>query len=117
MDKVFLRGLQCQCLIGVWEWERKVKQKLIFDIELYTDMSAAAKSDDLGDALNYQRVAERVTELAEGSSYALLEALAEEIANMILAEFPVSSVTLRIDKGPAVKNVKNVGVEISRNSQ
>ena len=80
MDQVFLKGLECRCLIGVWAWEREVRQKLVFDVELMTDITTAAQSDDLKDALNYQRVAERVAEVAEASSYFLLEALIEEIA-------------------------------------
>lgn len=114
MDTVFLRGLSCQCVIGVWEWERQVKQKLVLDIELTTDISAAAKSDKLDDALNYQRIAERVTEVAEASSYQLLESLIAALAEMILQEFEVQSVKIRLDKGSAVANVKNVGIQIER---
>lgn len=114
MDKIYLRGLQCECVIGVWEWERHIKQQLVLDLELETDISAAAKSDDLKDALNYQRVAERVKELTSQSQYALLESLVDALATMILAEFNVLSVTIRIDKGSAVTNVKNVGIEIKR---
>ena len=114
MDKVFLRGLQCQCIIGVWQWERKVKQTLVLDIELTTDITQAAQSDQLEHALNYQRVAERVTEVVSASEYLLLEALIEHVANMILDEFAVSQATVSLDKGSAVKNVKSVGLEITR---
>ncbi len=114
MDTVYLRGLQCECIIGVWEWERHVRQKLLLDIEMKTDIAAAGASDNLEDALNYQRVAERVTEVVTASEYALLESLIEEVANMILQEFAVPSVTVRLDKGAAVNNVKNVGIEITR---
>lgn len=114
MDTVFLQGLTCQCVIGVWEWERHVKQKLVLDIELGTDISAAAKSDQLDDALNYQRVAERVTEVAEASEYKLLESLIDRIAHTILEEFDVETVKISLDKGSAVANVKNVGITIER---
>ncbi len=114
MDTVYLRGLQCECIIGVWEWERRVRQKLLLDIEMKTDIAAAGASDNLDDALNYQRVAERVTEVVAASEYALLESLIEDVANMVLQEFPVQSVKVRLDKGAAVSHVKNVGIEITR---
>lgn len=114
MDKVYLRGLQCQCVIGTREWESRVAQKLVLDVEMETDILTPAASDDLSDAVNYQRVAERINEFCSNSQYALLESLIEALAQMVLNEFAVSSVTLRLDKGCAVDNVSNVGIEITR---
>jgi dihydroneopterin aldolase len=115
MDKVFLRGLKCQATIGVWQWERKIKQTLVLDIELMTDITRASESDELEHALNYQQVAERVTEVVSESEFLLLEALIKKVADTILDEFEVREVTIRMDKGSAVSNVKSVGVEITRN--
>lgn len=114
MDIVYLHGIKLSTIIGVWDWERKLKQTLTANIELSTDTTVAANSDQLDDALNYQRVAERVMELAASSEFALLESLAEAIAELILAEFAVEAVSIDIDKGPAVRDVKSVGVRIQR---
>lgn len=114
MDTVYLHGLKCEAKIGVWSWEKHLKQTLVLDIDIGTDIGAAAASDALADAVNYQRLAERVSELAADSECELLETLAEDIAAMILKEFAVAWVRIKLDKGSAVKNVKNVGVMIER---
>lgn len=114
MDKVILQGIVLQCVIGVWPWEREIKQRLLLDAELTTDFSQAAQSDELKDALDYQKVVERVQTVAAESDFKLLEALAESVAALILEEFQVSSVTLTLDKGPAVKGAKSVAIKITR---
>lgn len=114
MNTIYLHGLECPCTIGVWEWEQHIQQKLMIDIELRTNIEAAATTDQLDDALNYQRVAELVTKLCANSKRKLIEALAEDLASMILGEFAVTSVKIKVDKGGAVPNAKNVGIIIER---
>ncbi len=116
LDIVYLKGIRCECSIGVWEWEKQLKQTLLIDLELEIDNQQATKNDDLEDALNYQAIAERVQEYAAQTHFNLLETLAERLANVLLDEFNSPRVKLKIDKGAAVKGVKNVGVVIERSA-
>lgn len=114
LDTIYLHGLTCQSTIGVWPWEKKITQSLVFDIDLQTDISAAAKSDDLQDALDYQALSDRVCEFAGNNSFDLIETLVERLAALILDEFAVKKVRIKLDKGQAVSQVKHVGVIIER---
>ena len=114
MDTIYLNGLKCACTIGVWEWEKAITQTLVLDIELATNAANAAENDNLNDALDYQAVTERVQSYAKDNSFALIETLAERLASMILDEFETSWVRIKLDKGQAVNNVKNVGIIIER---
>ena len=116
MDIIYLHGLTCHCTIGVWEWEKAITQTLVLDIDLASNNSKAAANDDLKDALNYQAVTERVCAFAQDSRFELIETLAEKLADLILTEFETDWVRIKIDKGQAVKGVKNVGVIIERRS-
>ena len=117
MDTIFIHGLQCECVIGVWEWEKKINQTLMLDIDLATDISAAAKSDDLQDTLDYKKISDRVMEYAKDNTFDLIETLIERLAEVILNEFPVPWVRIRLDKGGVVKKVNNVGVMIERGTR
>lgn len=114
MDKVFIKGLKADSVIGVYDWERKIRQQLIIDLELAADFSAAAASDALPDALDYAAISQSVIAAVEGASYQLLEALAEHLAALILARFPVQGLTLSITKPGAVPAAEAVGVYIER---
>ncbi len=116
MDKIYLSGLKCECTIGVWEWEKAISQTLILDIELATDVAKAAQNDDLNDALDYQAVAKRVQGYAKDNAFELIETLIEKLAAVILSEFDTNWVRIKLDKGQAVKGVKNIGVIIERSS-
>ncbi len=116
MDKIFLQGITANCVVGVWEWEKSITQKIIVDLELATDIAKAAASDDLADTLDYKGVADRVIEMLEASRFDLIETMAEETAKLLMQEFAIKWVKVRIDKGGAVKNVKNVGILIERGS-
>ncbi|HDK38384.1 MAG TPA: dihydroneopterin aldolase, partial [Thiolapillus brandeum] len=105
MDIVFLRQLQLQAVIGVYDWERKIRQPLQMDLEIATDVQRAAASDRIQDALDYQAVAQRVTEYVAGSEFQLVETLAERCADLILREFAASWVRLALHKPEAVENV------------
>ena len=114
LDIIFLHGLKCECTIGVWEWEKQITQTLLLDLDLSTDISRSAASDQLEDTINYKAVAERVIEFAQTSKFQLIETLAEEIARIIREEFGIGWVRVKVNKGGAVKDVNNVGVIVER---
>lgn len=114
MDKVFIRGLKAESVIGAYEWERGIRQQLIVDLEISTDFSRAAASDALPDALDYAAVSQAVIDAIERASYQLLEALAEHLAALVLGQFPVQALVLTITKPGAVPAAEAVGVRIER---
>lgn len=101
-------------MIGVFDWERRVKQTLILDLDMGGDIRRAAASDDLADTLNYKAVAKRVIDFVEHSEYQLVETLAERVAELILSEFGVPWLRLRLNKQGAVRGARDVGVVIER---
>ena len=114
MDIIYIHGLQCDCHVGVWEWEKKVTQKLMLDIDLATDITKAAASDELKDTLDYKKISDRVVEYAQANTFDLIESLVEGIAQTIMSEFSVPWLRIKLDKGAIVKGVKHVGVLIER---
>ena len=114
MDIVFIHDLQIETVIGIYDWERKIRQIISLDIEMATDISKAAKSDDIDDTLSYKTVAKRLIDFGEQSEFELVEALAEKICTIILEEFPVPWVKLTLHKPGAVRGSKSVGVIIER---
>jgi len=114
-DRVYVQGLELYCVIGVQPWERQVKQKVRIDIEMEADCRPAGAGDDAALAVDYKAVAKRVQQLVEGSSFQLVEALAERIASVLLAEFPrADSVKVRLSKPGAVRYAESVGIAIER---
>lgn len=113
-DIVFVHGLRVDALIGVHAWERELRQMLLIDLDLATDVRAAAARDALGDALDYQAVAQCVSELVRGSSYQLVESLAEALAKRLIEEFAIPWLRLRITKPGAVPGAAAVGILIER---
>jgi len=114
MDIVTINSLKAQATIGVHDWERCIRQSLLVDLDLYCDIQAAAKTDDLTLAIDYSAVADTVTELIESSEFRLIETLAETIARKILADFNIKKLRLSLNKPGAVKNAKTVGIIIER---
>lgn len=114
MDIIYLRELKIPCTIGVWEWERRIKQTVYIDLEMAFDLKTAAASDRIQDTLDYKAVSKRLKELIGSSEFRLVEALAEKVATIILSEFPVPWVRVRINKKGAVRNAADVGVVIER---
>src|SRR5690606_15354761 len=114
MDRIFLRELKVQAVIGIWEWERRITQTVSIDLEMETDVRKAAASDSVADALNYKDVAKRVIELVGGSSYQLVETLAEDIARTIVTEFAVPWVKVSVAKPGAIEGSREVGGAIER---
>lgn len=117
MDMIFIHGLQCECVIGVWAWEKKIIQTLVLDIDLAADIPGAAKSDKLQDTLDYKKISDRVMQYAKDNRFDLIETLIERLADVILTEFDVPWVRIRLDKGGVVKKVKHVGVMIERGTR
>src|SRR5262245_61390469 len=103
MDRIFINALATEAVIGIYDWERGVKQRLEIGREMWVDLGAAGKSDAIEDTLNYKSVAKRVLALVEGSSYQLVEALAGEIARVVLEEFKVARVRVTVHKPGAVR--------------
>lgn len=113
-DTVFLHGLEVDCVIGIWDWERQFKQTLEIDVDLATDTRQAARSDSIADTIDYKAVTKRILQLAETGGFLLVEALAEAIAQAVLTEFDVPWTRIRINKKCAVRQVREVGVLIER---
>ena len=114
MDIVYLRHLTVDTVIGVWEWERRIRQTLIMDLELGVDTVAAAASDDLTYTVDYKAVSDRIMEFTAASEFKLIEALAENIARILQSEFKVQWLRLRVNKQGVVRHVRDVGVVIER---
>ncbi|HAF52037.1 bifunctional dihydroneopterin aldolase/7,8-dihydroneopterin epimerase [Leclercia adecarboxylata] len=114
MDIVFIEQLSVITTIGVYDWEQTIEQKLVFDIEMGWDNVAAAKSDDVNDCLSYADVSETVISHVEGQRFALVERVAEEVAELLLSRFNSPWVRIKVSKPGAVARAANVGVIIER---
>ena len=112
MNIVYIRGLRAQAVIGVYEWERHIRQTLVLDLEMASDMTDAVASDQIADALDYAALSAQVIALVETSEYQLLEALAHAVARMVMRDFSVPWLRLRLSKPGAVAAAEDVGVVI-----
>lgn len=117
MDIVYVRGLEVKTTIGVYDWEREIKQPVTVDLDMACDISKAADTDDHKYVLDYKVVCVRVTEFIEKSDLQLLEAMAEEIAKLVRNEFKVPWVRVRVGKPAAITGAKDVGVIIERGTK
>lgn len=114
MDIVYISGLRAQAVIGVYEWERLVRQTLVVDLEMASDTARAAAKDAIADALDYAAISQRVLALVEESQYQLIESLAEAVARVVMGEFGVPWLKVRVGKPGAVAQAEDVGVVIER---
>lgn len=114
MDIVYIRDLRVEAIIGIFDWEREVRQVISLDLEMATDIGPAAKSDDIKDALDYKAVAKRLIAIIENSNYLLVERLAEEVTRIVIDEFKVPWVKLRLSKPGALRGSEDVGLIIER---
>jgi dihydroneopterin aldolase len=117
MDKIFIHALKTETIVGIFDWERQVKQSVVMDIEFSADIAKAARSDSIDDTLNYKGVAKRVLAFVDESSFHLVETLAENVAMLILEEFGVSWVSITLSKPGAIRNSRDVGVMLERTRQ
>ena len=114
MDIVFVEDLKVSATIGIYEWERKIKQTLAFDVEMATDIRRAAETDAIEDTLNYKAVSKRIIAFVEASEYQLVETLAEKVAALVMDEFDVTWLRLTLYKPGAVRGSRAVGIRIER---
>jgi dihydroneopterin aldolase len=114
MDKVFIEALEIDCVIGIYDWERTIRQPVQFDIEMEFDNRVPAASDRIEDTLDYKAVSKRLIQFVGESSYGLVETLAENCAQIIVEEFGVRHVRLKLSKLGAVRGARAVGVIIER---
>ena len=114
MDTVYIRDLRIDTIIGIFDWEREVKQTVSLDLEMAADIRQAAETDDIEQALNYKAVAKRIIAHVENSDCLLVERLAEEVAGIVTGEFGVPWVRLRLSKPGALRGSRDVGLIIER---
>ena len=114
MDVIFLSGLTTECIIGIWDWERRVKQKVVVDLEMGADIRRAAATDVIEDTLDYKRVAKRLLQFVSESEFQLVETLTDRIAEIVVTEFDVPWVKVRLNKQGAIRGARDVGILIER---
>ncbi len=116
MDKVLIEGLEVRTVIGIYDWEREIRQTVRLDLEMAWDISTAGKSDNIADTLDYKMVSKRLIGFIEQSEFGLIEALAEACAKIVIDEFAVPWLRLKLSKPGAVRGSENVAVVIERGS-
>ena len=114
MDIVFIKELCIETIIGIYDWERKIKQVVCIDLELGTDITKASGSEDIKDTIDYKAVAKSVRKLVEESSFQLVETMAEKISELVIGEHNVSWVKVKVNKPGAIRGSKGVGIIIER---
>lgn len=117
MDTIFIRELRIETVVGIYDWERRIKQLVSLDLDMHADIRRAANSDRIEDTLDYKAVAKRVTQFVSEQQFQLVETLAEKIAALILDEFQVKGVKVTVHKPGAVSGSKSVGVTIERGAR
>jgi dihydroneopterin aldolase len=113
-DTIFVHDLRIETVVGIWDWERKIRQTVSIDLEMGGDICRAAESDRIEATLNYKAVAKRVQQFVAESSFQLVETLAEKIASLVLDEFEVPWIRVRVSKPGAIRGARDVGVSIRR---
>jgi 7,8-dihydroneopterin aldolase/epimerase/oxygenase len=114
MDIIFLHDLKVDTIIGIFDWERRITQTVVIDLDIQADIVKAARMDAINDTLDYKAVAKRVIEYVGDSEFLLVETLAERIAELILKEFGVPWLRVRVNKKGAIRGAGDVGVIIER---
>lgn len=113
-DRIVLEGLTTECIIGFVDWERRVAQTVVIDLELPCDCARAAASDDVAATVDYKQVAKRVLGWVQASQFHLIETLAQRLAVLLLQEFPLEWIRIRIGKPGAIRHSRDVAVCIER---
>lgn len=117
MDTIFLKELRVEIVVGVFEWEQRLRQTVLIDLEMAVDAAVAAQQDELSDTLDYKAISKRVKDFAENNPCALIETLAQRIADILLGEFGVSRAKVTVSKPGAIRGAKTVGVSVAREKQ
>jgi len=113
-DTIFLHDLRIDTVVGIWDWERKIRQTVSIDLEMGADIRRAAATDSIDDTLNYKNVAKRLQQFVGEAEFQLVETMAEKIAELILSEFDVPWIDVRVNKPGAIRGARDVGVRIRR---
>ncbi len=114
MDIVYLHDLEIECIVGIFDWERRVKQTIVLDLDMAADVKKAAATDRIEDTLDYKAVSKRLIDYVGQSQFQLVETLAENVAAIVLGEFEVPWVRVRVNKRGAIRHAADVGVVIER---
>lgn len=114
MDKIIIKNLLVRGIIGINDWERKTRQDILVNIDIFSPISKSATSDQIDDTVNYRTITKSIINLIENTEFFLVEALATEIAKMCLTNYPIEKIMVRIEKPLAVRFAQSVGVEIVR---
>lgn len=117
MDIVFIRELKVDTVVGIYDWERRIRQNVVMDLDMAADIARAAKGDRIEDTLDYKAVAKRVAQYVSGAEFKLVETLAEKVAELVMQEFKVRWVKITLNKPGAVNGSKSVGVVIERGTK
>jgi dihydroneopterin aldolase len=113
-DIIFLHDMKVDTVIGIWDWESKIRQTVVIDLDMAADIRKAAASDSIEDTLNYKNVAKRVRKYVEETRFNLVETLAERVAGIVTQEFGVPWVRVKVNKAGAIRGAKDVGIIIER---
>ncbi|HIE79072.1 MAG TPA: dihydroneopterin aldolase [Candidatus Thioglobus sp.] len=114
MDIIFIQGLKIDTVIGIYDWEREIRQEVVLDLEISTDIKAASETDNIEQTLSYKSVCKRLIDFVSKSEFQLVETLAERAARIVIEEFDVDAVKLTLNKGEAVTGAQGVGIIIER---
>lgn len=114
MDIVFIRELKIDTVVGIYDWERRIRQVVVLDLDMAADVAKGARSDRIEDALDYKAVAKRLIQFVSEAEFQLVETLAEKVAELVMQEFGVRWVKITLNKPGAVSGSKSVGVVIER---
>jgi 7,8-dihydroneopterin aldolase/epimerase/oxygenase len=117
MDIVYIRDLKVATVIGIFDWERRIRQTVSLDLEMATDIRRAAATDHINDTLDYKAVGKRLISFIEASKFQLVETMAERVAEIVLNEFPVPWLRLRVSKPGALRGAQDVGIIIERGNK
>ena len=113
-DTIFLHDLRIDTVVGIWDWERRIRQTVSIDLEMGADVREAAAHDDIEHTLNYKGVSKRIQSFVRDSAFQLVETMAERIAELVLTEFDVPWVQVKVNKPGAIRGARDVGVKIYR---
>ena len=113
-DLIYIKDLRVQTIIGIFGWEREVRQEVSIDLEMTFDCKRAAKTDAIEDTIDYKKITKGIIKFVEESKFQLQETLAEGIADLVKNEYKIDSLKLRVSKPGALRQAEDVGVIIHR---
>lgn len=117
MDRIFITGLSIETIIGIYDWERTTRQRVIIDLEMSADIAKASKAEDVDSTLNYKTLSDTLTNFIENSEFQLIETMASRICEIVIEDFGVAWVKLTLHKPDALSGNTDVGVIIERGTR